>query len=182
MKRIALILLLTFAIQPSFAEVFKWVDEKGSIHFTDDLTQIPDKYRSTSERRGEKIGVSEEVPPIKTEKTEVSSMPKKQEVVYKDRSGRGEEYWKNLVEEWKGKLKNFQDKVETLRTKYNELTEKFNESKSTFERGNLRRARDEIKKEMDYCRNQIEESKSMLEKKIPQEAELYKAKPEWVKH
>ena len=170
---------MTFAMQPSFAEVFKWVDEKGSVHFTDDLTQVPDKYRSTSERRGNEIEVNEEAAPMKTE---VTSMPKKQEAVYKDRSGRGEEYWKNLVEEWKGKLKNFQDRVETLRTKYNELTEKFNESKSTVERGNLRKARDEIKKEMDHCRNQIEEARSMLEKKIPQEAELYKAKPEWVKH
>ncbi len=179
MKRTALILFLIFAIQPSFAEVFKWVDEKGSIHFTDDLTQVPDRYRSTSEKRGEKTGVSEEILPIKTGK---SSVPPKQEAVYKDRLGRGEEYWKNLVEEWKGKVRNSQDKVETLRTKYNELTEKFNESKSTFERGNLRKVRDEIKKEMDFHRNQIEESKSMLEKKIPQEAELYKAKPEWVKH
>ncbi len=179
MKRIALILLLTFAIQPSFAEMFKWVDEKGSIHFTDDFSQIPDKYRSTSEKRQEKIGVSEEVTPTKTE---AGSTAPKQEAIYKDRFGRGEEYWKNLVEEWKGRLRNSQDKVETLRIKYNELTEKVNESKSTFERGNLRKARDEIKKEMDQYRNQIEESRSMLEKKIPQEAELYKAKPEWIKH
>jgi hypothetical protein len=178
-KTVLLLLLLTFAIQPSFAEVFKWVDEKGSIHFTDDFTQIPDKYRSTMEKRGEKTGVGEEVLPPKTE---WSSVPLKQEAVYKDRLGRSEEYWKNLVEEWNGKLKSSQDKVETLRTKYNELTEKFNESKSTFERANLRKARDEIKKEMDLHRSQIEESKSMLEKKIPQEAELYKAKPEWVTH
>jgi hypothetical protein len=34
---------------------------------------------------------------------------------------------------------------------------------------------------MDQCRSQIEEAKDMLEKKIPEEGELYKAKPEWVK-
>ena len=179
MKKTAILLLLTFAIQPSFAEVFKWVDEKGAVHFTDDLSQVPDKYRAISEKRGGETGGTEEVPPEKPARSPVQA---KQETIYKDRLGRGEEYWKNLVEEWKGRLKNSQEKVEVLRRKYNELTEKFNDSKSTFERGNLRKSRDEIKKEMDICRNEIEESKSMLEKRIPQEAELYKAKAEWIKH
>jgi hypothetical protein len=34
---------------------------------------------------------------------------------------------------------------------------------------------------MDELRVQIEETKETLEKKIPEEASLYKAKPEWVK-
>jgi hypothetical protein len=177
MKKIILILLFTLAIRPSFAEVFKWVDEKGLVHFTDDLAQVPERYRSISERKGEEKKVNEGP----STKSEGGAMPPKQEAAHKDRMGRGEEHWKNLIEEWKGKLKNSQEKVETLRVKYNELTEKFNDSKSSFERANLRKARDEIKKEMDSYRNQIEESKYMLEKKIPEQAELYKAKPEWVK-
>jgi hypothetical protein len=34
---------------------------------------------------------------------------------------------------------------------------------------------------MDQYKIQIEEAKEMLEKKIPEEAEFNKAKPEWVK-
>jgi hypothetical protein len=34
---------------------------------------------------------------------------------------------------------------------------------------------------MDQHKTQIEEAKNMLDKKIPEEAELYKAKPEWLK-
>jgi hypothetical protein len=34
---------------------------------------------------------------------------------------------------------------------------------------------------MDQSKIEIEEAKNMIEKKIPEEAELYKAKPEWVK-
>jgi hypothetical protein len=41
--------------------------------------------------------------------------------------------------------------------------------------------RDEVKKEIDDHRMKIEEAKMMLEKKIPEEAVLFKAKPEWVK-
>ncbi len=29
------------------AQVYKWVDEKGNVHFTDDYSKMPEKYRST---------------------------------------------------------------------------------------------------------------------------------------
>jgi hypothetical protein len=85
------------------------------------------------------------------------------------------------MEDWKKKLRELQDNMEILRNKYNELTEKYNDSKSTVERGNLRKERDLVKNEMDQNRVQTEEAKNMIEKKIPEEAELYKAKSEWLK-
>lgn len=175
MKRISVIILfILFISEISFAEVYKWVDEKGAVHFTDDMMQVPEKYRP----KAEEIGSSEE-----KEETNAEGLitPKKKEETYKDQLGRGEDYWKGRVEEWKKKLREQQDKLETLRVKYNGLTERFNDSKSTAERGNLRKERDQVKNEMDQSKIQIEEAKNMLEKKIPEEAELYNAKPEWVK-
>ena len=175
MKRILFVTLLAFVISPiSFAQVYKWVDEKGVTHFSDDMTQVPEKYRLKTERI--------EAPQEKEDtKVEGELAPKKKEDSYKDRLGRGEEYWKGRVEEWRKKLGELQDKLEALRTKYNGLTEKFNDSRSTAERANLRRERDQVKNEIDQCNGQIEEARSILEKKIPEEAELYKAKPEWIK-
>ncbi len=175
MKRILFIILFIFLIsQISFAQVYKWVDEKGVTYFTDDITQVPEKYRPKAER----IGMPEEK---EETKVEGELTPKRKEETYRDRLGRGEDYWKGRVEEWRKKLRELQDKLEVLRAKYNGLTEKFNDSRSTAERGNLRRERDQVKNEMDQCNTQIEEARGMLEKKIPEEAELYKAKPEWVK-
>lgn len=175
MKRILFIILLTFFVsQISFAQVYKWVDEKGVAYFTDDISQVPDKYRPRTERF--------EAPPEKEDTiVEGESAPKKKEEAYTDRLGRGENYWKGRVEEWRKKLREPQDKLEVLRAKYNGLTERYNGSRSTAERANLRRERDQIKNEIDQCNTQIEEAKGMLEKKIPEEAELYKAKAEWVK-
>jgi len=175
MKRTQFIILLTFLIsQIAFAQVYKWVDEKGVTHFTDDITQVPEKYRPKAER----IESSQEK---EDTKVEGELAPRKKEDAYKDRLGRGEDYWKGRVEEWRKKLRELQDRVEVLRTKYNGLTDRFNDSRSTAERANLRRERDQVKNEMDQCNTQIEEARGMLEKKIPEEAELYKAKPEWVK-
>jgi len=175
MKRILFIILLTFLVsQMSFAQVYKWVDEKGVAYFTDDISQVPDKYRPRTER-------FEALPEKEDTKVEGESAPKKKEETYTDRLGRGENYWKGRVEEWRRKLKEPQDKLEVLRAKYNGLTERFNDSRGAAERANLRRERDQVKIEMDQCKAKIEEAKGMLEKNIPEEAELYKAKPEWVK-
>ena len=44
------ILLVLFAI-PSYGEMYKWADEKGTVHFTDDPSSIPEKYRTDAESR-----------------------------------------------------------------------------------------------------------------------------------
>ncbi len=45
------IALLAILILPSYAEMYKWVDDKGTVHFTDDLSTIPEKYREDAETR-----------------------------------------------------------------------------------------------------------------------------------
>ena len=48
---ILLIILLTVLVPSGYAEMYKWVDEKGTIHFTDDPSSIPEKYREDAETR-----------------------------------------------------------------------------------------------------------------------------------
>ena len=43
---LAVILIVPF-VAP--AEVYKWIDQKGNIHFTDDPSKIPEKYRTDAE-------------------------------------------------------------------------------------------------------------------------------------
>jgi len=174
MKTLTLILLFLFTATLSYAEVYKWVDEKGIVHFTDDITQIPEKHRRAVEHR--------EATEEKIETKEEGQAPeKKQTDSYKDRLGRGEEYWKGRVEESRKKLQSLQEKVEGLRLKYNDLTEKYNTSKSSAERAMIRNDREQLKNQMDELKVQIGETKEILERKIPEEASLYRAKPEWVR-
>lgn len=173
MKIILFIIITLFIYTPGFTQTYKWIDGKGRVHFTDDITKIPEQYKDKAER----IGMVEDktetnVPGEPSSKTKADS--------YKDRLGRGEEYWKNRVEEWKKRLKDAQDKVEQARLKYNELTEKYNDTRSSVARNQIRIEREQFKQEMDRQKGNIEEAKLMLEKKIPEEAELYKAKPEWI--
>lgn len=46
----SLLILVLFAT-PCHGEMYKWVDEKGTLHFADDLSKVPEKYRPNAEMR-----------------------------------------------------------------------------------------------------------------------------------
>jgi clan AA aspartic protease (TIGR02281 family) len=48
---IPLVILLVVLAPASYGEMYKWMDEKGTVHFTDDLSNIPEKYRENAETR-----------------------------------------------------------------------------------------------------------------------------------
>jgi hypothetical protein len=68
MKKTVLIAALTMSLLMIpflvHAEVYKWVDEKGTVHFTDDNSRIPEKYGQNVEKRS----LSEDPKPIMEEK------------------------------------------------------------------------------------------------------------------
>jgi clan AA aspartic protease (TIGR02281 family) len=47
MKHVGLSILMILILFPftGYGEMYKWVDEKGTVHFADDLSNIPEKYR-----------------------------------------------------------------------------------------------------------------------------------------
>jgi clan AA aspartic protease (TIGR02281 family) len=51
-RTIPLLILFVFLLAPfSYGEMYRWVDEKGTVHFTDDLSSIPEKYHPDVETR-----------------------------------------------------------------------------------------------------------------------------------
>ncbi len=64
-------LIFLSAVCPSDAkEVYKWVDEKGTVHFSEDESRIPDAYREQAEKKS----IPEEAKP-----PEEKTKPKKQD-------------------------------------------------------------------------------------------------------
>jgi ribosomal protein S20 len=173
-KCILIVFLAIFLALPVNGEVFKWTDSRGTVHFTDDLSLIPEQYRPKASKtqappEGEASKGSEQPPPQKAPEAS------------KDNLGRGEEYWKARVRESQQRQAKAQEQWEGLRTQYNELTEKHNASKNSVARTALRNERDQVKAQMDECKARIDEAKKMLEKTIPEEAALFKANPQWLK-
>lgn len=52
MKRFASsVFIFTLLMAPCYGDMYRWVDEKGTLHFADDLSKVPEKYRSDAEMR-----------------------------------------------------------------------------------------------------------------------------------
>jgi hypothetical protein len=83
MQKRALIIacIISFLIIPFLihAEVYKWVDDKGTIHFTDDYSNIPEKYLPFFEAQGSPKESSPPIPspPIPKEKSAPVLAPKR---------------------------------------------------------------------------------------------------------
>jgi clan AA aspartic protease (TIGR02281 family) len=70
---ITLIVMLAVLVPYSYGEMYRWVDEKGTVHFTDDLSNIPEKYREDVETRKP----SKETPIPQPQQKSEPSLPEK---------------------------------------------------------------------------------------------------------
>ncbi|MBM4308480.1 MAG: DUF4124 domain-containing protein [Deltaproteobacteria bacterium] len=50
-KKFVLFTILILFATPCYGEMYKWVDEKGTLHFADDISKVPEKYRPDAEMR-----------------------------------------------------------------------------------------------------------------------------------
>lgn len=201
MKRMGLLILmgLTF-ISFSLAfgqEVYRWVDEQGTVHFTDDLGQVPEKYRDKIQKKGppKEPPITQPIPPQpappQPTPPQPLAPPTGMEVEkgfgatprQKDILGRGEEWWRAKVNEWNEKLKTAQRNYENT---YSEWKSKENELESSkFKPDSFKRKlKAEIKDLEEKTKDrekQMDEAKNMLENILPKQAQDYQANPEWLK-
>ena len=157
------------------------MDEKGTVHFTDDISLVPEKYQDqVKEKKTPKEPASS--PTVTPTRGKVTKEPE-EAPEKKDLLGRGEDWWRDKAMEWKQKLtksqKDYAGAVTALKAKEKELEDAKFKPKS-FQR----RLQDEIKvleEKMNEQKKQVDEAKNMLEKVLPKQAEEYRADPSWVR-
>ncbi|MBM4277180.1 MAG: DUF4124 domain-containing protein [Deltaproteobacteria bacterium] len=185
MKRAILFLYLALTLSSSIAigqEIYRWVDEKGTVHFADDFTLVPEKYRDQIQKRKppEEPSPSPARPPSRPEATAptAESTPQK-----KDLLGRGEEWWRAKMKEWEDKLQNAQKDYDLV---YYDLKQKEKEladarfRPDSFKR-KLKSKIKELEEKLKFLEKERDEAKNMVEKVLPKQAEDYKADPAWLK-
>ena len=183
MKRLffVLMILLMFCFSAYGQEVYRWVDEKGTVHFSDDLTLVPEKYRSQVEKKKppKELDSSSSTPSQGTGgKTEPQPSPAK-----KDLQGRGEDWWRAKVKEWNNKLEEAQKKYDAASQALKDKERQQEESKFKphSQRMNLKREAGDLEEKEKECQKELEEVKEMVEKTLPKQALEDKADPSWLK-
>jgi len=170
-------------------EVYRWVDEKGMVHFTDDLTLVPEKYRGQIQQ---KIPSKEppssqstspqpvEAPKTMEPKRETPSGP---EATQRDALGRGEEWWRATVKEWDRKFVTSRTNYENAYSEWKVKDQELEASK--FKPDSVKRKlKSEIKALEEKAKDwekQMNAAKDMLENVLPKQARDYRANPEWLK-
>ena len=189
MKRASLFFLIGIVLASSLVSaqaIYRWVDEKGSIHFTDDSSLIPEKYRE--QIKTEKIPAE---PPPSAPRAQPQAVPTGPPSVKatepssgrKDVLGRGEDWWKAQAKMWKEKLQNAQKNTETANTAVQAKQKEIDDAK--FKPDSYKRKLEAEKKVLRDKANesakQVDEAKNMLETGLVRQAEEYLADPGWVK-
>ena len=189
MKMSVLLISVTLLVLPVMAfgqEFYRWVDEKGTINFTDDPTLIPEKYRSQAQPKkppqqspaSPAIPASERSNPVGPQE-QADSAPKKTDML-----GRGEEWWRAKVKEWNDKLAETQRSYEAAQAAMRGKAKELEDSKfkpDSFQR-KLKAEKNSLEEKVKQWEKQVEDVKNMLEKTLPKEAQDYGADPAWLKH
>ena len=176
-KFLILLVLLTFAIPAYAATIYKWVDEKGVVNFTDDINNVPLSYRDRVE-----VEIKEDVQKPATSVPPQAPLEKKEEV-RTDIYGRNEAWWREKVHFWKEKLKEATGNYENANNKFVKKAEELSQtnfygrsrSQSKWDVMDLNRLNEEKKK----YEAQVAEANEMLSK-LSKEAKETKADPAWL--
>ena len=185
MKRTGLLILIgliSYCAVSWGQEIYQWMDEKGTVHFTDDLSLVPERYRSQVQEKKPPKEPSPHPSPQVLKEEEIEKEPESTPE-RKDLIGRGEEWWRTKAKEWNEKLMNAQKYYETAYTAWKAKEKELEQSKLK-PRNFQRKLKSEIKvlegkaKELE---KQRDEAKNMLQKGLPKEAEELKADPDWIK-
>ena len=196
MKRLILVILFGLLMSSVLAvgqEVYRWVDEKGTVHFADDLSQIPEKYLDQFQKKKfpQEPSPSAPLPPStpgasKAIPQAVSKQPApvSQPAQRKDILGRGEDWWRGQVREWNAKLlaaqKSHDAAALDLKNKEKELEDaKF---KPDSLKRKLKAEQKTLQEKVDASKKQVEDARNMLERSLPKQAQEYRADPNWLKN
>jgi hypothetical protein len=156
-------------------EVYRWVDEGGILHFTDDPAAVPEDYRVKAESRempGRQPGRSLE---------EVTNEENEGILIEDDLKEKDEAWWRSRAEKWREKLQTSYDDYERARLRYNTVATEFNASNDPDKRKELKAELDEMQAEMERFRDDIEKGRRMTEEVLPSQAEKAGKPPEWVR-
>jgi len=179
MRRIFCILVFLIFISPVYAgPIYKWTDENGVVHFSDDLSKVPPAYR---DRVGTEKWEDMQKPEAPSSASPQAPLQKGEEVK-KDTYGQDETYWKQRARPWKERLEEASANYARTQAKYEQtsadLTARRYGSPTQYKTGIIEL--DRLKEEMEKYQADISEANEMLSK-ISKEAEEANANPDWLK-
>jgi hypothetical protein len=161
---IFLIFLLAFVTTKAWGTVYKWTDENGLLHFSDDLKNVPEAYRGRIEKA------------IPSEKPNERESSRKPTVLFEqktDINGKNKKWWQGLVRKWEEKKRDAENRIDELKLEIRQLESDRRMVESDKEKSRLTRLVQgaELRKNVAI---------RMLTEGLPEEARKSGAPMEWL--
>ena len=166
--KILLGLSCLFVVSFSYAQVYKWVDDSGTVHFADDPAKVPEEYWDRIEKRKT----------IKEEGRQPSERRVHREPT--DRFGRRKSWWRDRASKWWAQLENASSQHERITKEIEEARNVLNEARNDGKRRRYRRKIKGLQEEDEKYKAQIEEARHMLNDVLLDEARMAGADPSWL--
>ena len=177
MKRILILLILLVVAVPAYAAtIYKWVDEKGVINFTDDYTKSPPAFRN-------RVKAEEYAQQEGTTAPAQATVATTTELIRTDIYGRDGTWWREKVRPWREELEEASENYESAQKEYMEQAGglgPYNFGKMSLTQYQMLSSKLNIlNNDIAKYRAQIVEANEMLEK-LSKEAIETKADPVWL--
>jgi hypothetical protein len=169
----------------TWAQIYKWTDRQGTVHFTDNPSRIPAEYRS-------QIAVEEPISPTPPaapggDATQAAQIDQEAPGESpsgpppRDRLGRGPDYWWTLAQKWLIQLQQYIQERDRLQLLYHYTRQLANATRDVWDRGQLETEATRLEKAIAGVEVQIKEAETMLQTTLPLEAIQLGADPDWLK-
>ena len=173
--QILLGLYCLLAVSFPHAQVYKWVDDSGTVHFTDDPAKVPEE---DWDRVEEKKAIKEEDRRPSDEEKWREQRVRREPT---DRFGRRESWWRDRASKWWGQLENAASQHEGVTKKIEEAREILEKARNDGKRRRYRRQIKHLEEEAKKYKAQIDEARHMLNDVLLDEARMAGADPSWLR-
>jgi len=189
MRSIFILLLLVLPVSAALAQtapdstneqvkkryLYQWTDSKGGVHITDDLSDVPEQYRSKARKIEEKK--SEE--PSGQQKAPERFTPQSGSEGSEAATEASKAMWQERLREWKDRLAKAEQQYKDLDRERTELL---------GSRGSVayapiadRLKAQKIEQQMQDVQREIDNAKNMIENVIPEQARKAGVPPGWLR-
>jgi hypothetical protein len=177
MRYLTILFLLWCFSVPSLgsADIYTWVDDSGTVHFTDDAAKIPELYWDRVEKK--KTPTEEHQKSLDVGKR-LNRRAKRERT---DRFGRRESWWKERAAKWWAQLEEATSQHERLTKEIQDAKMVLDKARNDGKRRRYRRTIRNLQKEDEKYKAQIEEARHMLNEVLLEEAKLADADPLWLR-
>jgi hypothetical protein len=169
----------------AWAQIYRWTDRQGVVHFTDNPARIPAPYRAS-------VAVEPSLPPPDpvepgADQTQVApsqgaepehSAPAPPP---RDRLGRSPDYWQGLAQRWATQLQQYAQERDRLQLLAQYTRYLANGTRDVRDRARLETEASRLEKALAEVEGHIKEANAMLQTTLPLEAARLGADPEWLK-